>query len=132
MRGLTTAAVVWVAAAVGAACGAGLPVLAAVVTAAHFVVAYGYPPLLRLIGGTQAATAGIRVRYVDGQGVLRDVLHAATHRGFSVHDVNTETGGDSTVDLVMRVSGRTSPEDLLTALAQLEGVRSVGTLESDE
>jgi putative Mg2+ transporter-C (MgtC) family protein len=35
VRGLTTAAVVWISAAVGAACGTGLPVLAAVVTAAH-------------------------------------------------------------------------------------------------
>src|ERR1700728_3340006 len=32
VRGLTTAAVVWVTAAIGAACGAGLPVLAAVAT----------------------------------------------------------------------------------------------------
>ncbi|HEX3589195.1 MAG TPA: MgtC/SapB family protein [Pseudonocardiaceae bacterium] len=132
VRGLTTAAVVWVAAAVGAACGAGLPVLAAVVTAGHFVVAYGYPPLLRLIGGNQAVYAGIRVRYADGQGVLRDVLHTATHRGFAVHDVSTETSGDAIVELVMRLSGREPADNLVTALAELDGVRSVGMLEPDE
>jgi putative Mg2+ transporter-C (MgtC) family protein len=132
VRGLTTAAVVWVAAAVGAACGAGLPVLAAVVTAGHFVVAYGYPPLLRLISGNQAVYAGIRVRYADGQGVLRDVLHTATQRGFAVHDVSTETSGDAIVELVMRLSGREPADNLVTALAELDGVRSVGMLEADE
>lgn len=39
--GLTTAAIVWLTAGVGMACGAGLPVLAAVVTAAHFLVVFG-------------------------------------------------------------------------------------------
>jgi hypothetical protein len=32
----------------------------------------------------------------------------------------------------MRVAGRMPPNDLVSALAALDGVRSVGTLESDE
>jgi uncharacterized membrane protein YhiD involved in acid resistance len=43
VRGLTTAAIVWVTAAIGMACGAGLLVLAVVVTAGHFVVVLLYP-----------------------------------------------------------------------------------------
>ena len=38
VRGLTTAATVWLTAAVGMACGAGLPILAIAVTLSHFVV----------------------------------------------------------------------------------------------
>lgn len=41
-RGLTTAAAVWETAAIGMAAGAGLPLLAVVVTVLHFVVVLGY------------------------------------------------------------------------------------------
>src|ERR1700761_5466358 len=44
VRGLTTAAVVWMTAAIGMACGAGLVVLALVATAGHFIVVCVYPP----------------------------------------------------------------------------------------
>jgi putative Mg2+ transporter-C (MgtC) family protein len=43
VRGLTTAAIVWMTAAIGMACGAGLILLALVVTAAHFVVVFLFP-----------------------------------------------------------------------------------------
>jgi putative Mg2+ transporter-C (MgtC) family protein len=46
VQGLTTAAIVWITAAVGMACGAGLFLLAVVVTACHFVVVLGYPLLM--------------------------------------------------------------------------------------
>src|ERR1700679_3380688 len=42
VRRLTTAATIWLTAAVGMACGAGLPVLALFVTATHFLIMYGY------------------------------------------------------------------------------------------
>ncbi len=47
VRGLTTAATVWLTAAVGMACGAGLPILAVAATAAHFVVMFAFPYILR-------------------------------------------------------------------------------------
>jgi hypothetical protein len=43
VRGLTTAAVVWLTAAVGMAAGAGLPLLALLVTAGHFVIVTASP-----------------------------------------------------------------------------------------
>ena len=51
VRGLTTAAVVWLTAAVGMAAGAGLPLLAVLVTAGHFVIVYGFTPLSRRLSG---------------------------------------------------------------------------------
>ena len=53
VKGLTTAATVWLVTGVGMACGAGLPILAVAVTLAYFVVALVFPLLLRLLpGGT--------------------------------------------------------------------------------
>jgi putative Mg2+ transporter-C (MgtC) family protein len=67
VRGLTTAAAVWLTAAVGMACGAGLPILALYVTAAHFLVMVGFARLTRvsplasrcLMPGTPAAAAKV-------------------------------------------------------------------------
>ena len=54
VNGLTTAATVWLVTAVGMACGAGLPLLAAAVTVAYFIVAFVFPLLLRLLPGAPA------------------------------------------------------------------------------
>lgn len=58
VKGLTTAATVWLVTAVGMACGAGLLLLAVVATLAYFVVALLFPVLLRrLPGGPSEAEA---------------------------------------------------------------------------
>jgi putative Mg2+ transporter-C (MgtC) family protein len=56
VRGLTTAAVVWLTAAVGMAAGAGLPLLAGVVTAGHFVIACGFTPVAHRLSRTSTAS----------------------------------------------------------------------------
>src|ERR1700728_897125 len=52
VRGLTTAAAVWLTASVGMACGAGLPILAIFVTVAYFLVMYVYTTMTRPILST--------------------------------------------------------------------------------
>jgi putative Mg2+ transporter-C (MgtC) family protein len=54
VKGLTTAATVWLVTAVGMACGAGLLLLALAVTLAYFVVAFVFPVVLRLLPNGQA------------------------------------------------------------------------------
>lgn len=49
VRGITTAATIWLVAAIGAACGAGLLMLGSVVTGAYFIVAIVFPFLFRFI-----------------------------------------------------------------------------------
>src|SRR5690242_21361463 len=49
VRGLTTAAVVWLTAGVGMACGASLPALAVAATVLHFVVVFVYTPLMHTL-----------------------------------------------------------------------------------
>jgi putative Mg2+ transporter-C (MgtC) family protein len=43
VKGLTTAATVWLVTGIGMACGAGLPLLAVAVTCAYFIVAFVFP-----------------------------------------------------------------------------------------
>jgi putative Mg2+ transporter-C (MgtC) family protein len=56
VKGLTTAATVWLVTGIGMACGAGLPLLALAVTCAYFIVAFVFPLLLRLLTGTEEST----------------------------------------------------------------------------
>jgi putative Mg2+ transporter-C (MgtC) family protein len=148
VRGLTTAAVVWMSVAVGCACAAGLPLLAVVVTAAHFLVVYGYPPLIRLATRTRPATSAVRVTYRDGEGVLRTVLELSTRSGYSVEQAVTERqtpgpgeaedrergllGTRRLIDLRMRLLGPRPVTELLSALAEQPGVVSVEMGEVDD
>ncbi len=91
VRGLTTAAAVWVTAAIGAAAGASLPILAVLTTAMYFIIVVAFPPLVRRLPRSSTASSVIRVRYRDGRGVLREVLRTATGRGFAVSELATTT-----------------------------------------
>jgi putative Mg2+ transporter-C (MgtC) family protein len=55
VKGLTTAATIWLVTGIGMACGAGLPWLALATTGAYFVVALVFPFILRLIPGPSAS-----------------------------------------------------------------------------
>ncbi|SFK40763.1 putative Mg2+ transporter-C (MgtC) family protein [Amycolatopsis sacchari] len=148
VRGLTTAAVVWMSVAVGCACAAGLPVLATVVTAAHFLVVYGYPPLIRLATRRRPATSVVRVTYRDGEGVLRKVLELATRSGYAVEHAVTEqrslereeedehgrtmVQARHLIDLRMRLVGPRNVNELLAVLADQPGVVGVETGDIDD
>jgi putative Mg2+ transporter-C (MgtC) family protein len=68
VRGLTTAAIVWMTAAIGMACGAGLVLLALVVTAGHFVVVFVYPEIAARLPPSNYLGIGLRVVYEGGRG----------------------------------------------------------------
>ncbi len=124
VRGLTTAAAVWISASVGMACGAGLPVLAAVVTAMYFLIVYAYPPVIRrFLVGTMRDEL-LTVRYVDGRGLLRSILAAATGAGFAVLHVRTDRDQSdaSVVVLGLRLRGRSDLSGLVPRLVEIDGV----------
>jgi putative Mg2+ transporter-C (MgtC) family protein len=140
VRGLTTAAAIWVTAAIGAAAGGGLPVLAACATAVYFVIVLGFPPLARRLPTASTAISVIRIRYLDGRGVLRDVLARATARGFVVAEIATESvnagwgagaghhegeHAGALVDVTLQIHGRGSVNDLAAELSELTGVDAV-------
>ena len=57
VRGLTTAATVWLVTGIGMASGAGLPWLALATTGGYFIVAFVFPLILRVIPGSADSTA---------------------------------------------------------------------------
>jgi putative Mg2+ transporter-C (MgtC) family protein len=132
VRGLTTAAGIWVTAAIGSAAGAGLPVLAVVTTGVYFLVARGFPVLTRRLPRSATAISAVRVRYPDGHGILREILGQATRLGFTIDNVDTRTLGDEPghagrpmVEVALHVHGAHSVNDLAAALSDLEHVQAV-------
>src|SRR6202167_5985205 len=82
VRGLTTAAIGWLTAAIGMACGAGLPILALVVTAGHFIVVFGFPLIATRLPRSRWTPSLLQVSYEDGREILRDVLITCTQYNF--------------------------------------------------
>jgi putative Mg2+ transporter-C (MgtC) family protein len=77
VRGLTTAATVWLTAAVGMVCGAGLPILAFAVTFGHFVVVFVFPSIERRLPKSRWAPSSLQISYQDGLGVFVRCLRVA-------------------------------------------------------
>jgi putative Mg2+ transporter-C (MgtC) family protein len=127
VRGLTTAAGVWLVAAVGMAAGAGLPVLATASTLAYLLVTSTYPTLARRLPGSPLAAAPLR----DGQGVLREVLSRITNAGFAVSDLDFRRHDEDAVVVDVGLRGKAPVGGLVAELGQLDGVLVVHTAETD-
>jgi putative Mg2+ transporter-C (MgtC) family protein len=132
VRGLTTAATVWVAAAVGMAAGAGLPLLAVGATAGHFLISVGFPPLARALVRRRPEVPVLRLDYFDGQGVLRSVLSTCTEQGWAVHGLeiareSTTDDGHRVASVTLTLAGRGDLVALAAEIAQLSGVRAART-----
>lgn len=130
VRGLTTAAVIWLTAAVGMAAGAGLWLLAIAVTAGHFIVLFAFTPLAAKLPRSKYAPSRIRLTYLDGQGTLRLALAECTSRTFTVGELSIDQHDDHhdttrTVSVWLTVRGAGSVNDLVTALAEIPGMLSV-------
>lgn len=134
VRGLTTAATIWVAAAVGMAAGAGMISLAVFMTALHVVAVVVFAPLVRKIP-TRDHNRVLRVRYLDGAGVLRDILALATEMGFSTLILGSrrlEREGLKLVEIDIRFKGGTPLRTVIPSVSTIEGVRQVDVRSDDE
>ena len=133
VRGLTTAAIVWLTAAVGMAAGAGLPVLAVLVTAGHFLVVFGYTPLAARLPRSRYAPSELAMTFREGQGVLRRALIECTQRGFTVsrlssgvlHELGSVVVDGAAVSVLLQIQGRGSVTDFAAALSEIDGVLTV-------
>ncbi|MBL7232635.1 MgtC/SapB family protein [Komagataeibacter oboediens] len=159
VRGLTTAASVWLTAALGMACGAGLIALAVATMVGHFIIMLVFPRLVHLVPRDHAArSAGLYISYPDGQGLLRSILIRCTQLRFTIHRVRIESpappagdalqdlrhrhpdpappaadaaAGHATVTLFIKVRGRRPLSHLVAALSDIEGVIGVETEDAD-
>ena len=136
IRGLTAAAAIWLTAAVGAASGAGLLLLAAAVCAVYFIVTLAFPPLVRHLPRSATAISVLTVRYPDGRGALRTILRVVTDRGFVIGEISTEadrTGAQAggpmatlatrrLVAVRLQIQGKGSVSDLVASLSDVPDV----------
>lgn len=153
VRGLTTAAVVWVTAAVGLACGAGLPILAIAVTIGHLIVVYGFTAISRRLPESGQAVSLIRFTHLDGYGAVEKALEICAERGFSVVEVGIERPSPKDVDrgrdqrreradtepqrperavsVVVQVRGKGAVADLAARIGEIPGVLSVSSSDAN-
>ncbi len=131
VRGLTTAATIWLCAAVGTAAGGGLWLIAVVATAMYFLVAIVFPYVQKALPRSSTATSVLRVRYPDGHGILRQLLEMASHQGFGIDEVlvadahpTSRKDGEPIVEVGMRVHGRHPVNDLASAFSAVDGVEA--------
>jgi len=133
VRGLTTAAGIWVTAAVGMACGGNLPLLAVATTLVYFVVAYLYPELVRRLPRSRDAPSELRLVYLDGKGILREALAECVRRGFSISDLSikhtgalgADGGRGAVVTVELEVRGRGPIAELAMELTEMDGIVDV-------
>ncbi|GAA2104381.1 MgtC/SapB family protein [Microlunatus panaciterrae] len=128
VRGLTTAASIWVAAAVGMACGAGMPLLAIVVTGLHLFLLLVLSPLVSRLPDRDHKRL-VHITYLDGEGVLRQLLATATEMGYvaSILSSRSFSGSDGRPEVTLRARfrGRPPVSELILALTAVQGVLQV-------
>jgi putative Mg2+ transporter-C (MgtC) family protein len=130
IRGLTTAASLWTAAAIGMAAGAGEWVIAAVGTA---IVIFSLWPLNRLVErmhkqGTRALKMRLEVGRLEALG---DVSRLLADRRVEMAGINSQRLGKGRyeVELELRMPQNAKPQDLLgaiTAIPDVELIESAG------
>lgn len=135
ISGLTTAASVWGTAAIGMAAGAGLPVLALIVTALYLVIVVGLTTLIRhLPGQVGPGSQELRITYQDQRGVLRGLLTLCADQGWTVDGLSVDGSSrrrsfddeDDEQDLpVVTVTVRLSGPSVAAAVGVLAAVDGV-------
>ncbi|WP_307857583.1 MgtC/SapB family protein [Paenarthrobacter sp. DKR-5] len=132
VRGLTTAASVWLVAAVGMAAGAGMFVVAPGVVVAYLLVTMGIGPLTRRMPHSRTSRRALMIRYVDGQGVLRHIIMTIAEHGLKVSDLEMRTdlfgrgSGEQGIrhqDIVLKLTG--SPRAVENSVISLNLVKGV-------
>lgn len=130
IQGLTTAAGVWVAAAIGLAAGAGLPLLAVGATAIGLGSDLTFRLLeLRLRRSRKQNVTEVLVRCQDGRGVLASIASTLANEGWNIETVSLNRNDipEGLVEnrIVMRGG---NPGTLVERLASIQGVESIDFL----
>lgn len=134
VRGLTTASAIWVAAAVGMACGVQLFSLAILTVVFYFFAVLVVAPVLKWLLRNRQNTV-LRITYENGRGSLRESLLLSTRMGFesrvlTTHEVSHDDwlGAEVTVNLL----GKGDVTELVESIGQTVGVKAVQVLGDDD
>ncbi len=130
VRGLTTAAGIWFVAAVGMAAGSGLYLIATLITVLYFIVMFGVRPIAARMPHARSTMRVYTIQYVDGRGVLRNIMESIAELGLKVADlrvlgrVQTENGWMQQVTLEVDGPSR-AIADVKDELYKITGVDTV-------
>jgi putative Mg2+ transporter-C (MgtC) family protein len=128
VRGLTTAASIWMTAAIAAVAAADLPILAVAGAVAYFAAILVLPACTRLAARALGADRpALQITYVDRRGLLREILETITQTGFVVANLSTtyHRPTDQAVTLHLLLDGRGNLDTMMTIVSEIEGVLSV-------
>jgi putative Mg2+ transporter-C (MgtC) family protein len=155
VRGLTTAASIWLTAALGMACGAGLPILALATTFGHFIIMLVFPVLADRLPRSRKLATELHISYEGGRGLLRTILVRCTELRFAVDRVRLDHGDHpaehldeamdladregaaphiarkNTVTLAMLVKGKRPISHLIARLSDIDGIVEVARVNDD-
>lgn len=134
VRGLTTAATVWLSAAIGTACGAHLVPIAVVALVLHYVVVFGVARLARFLPQRDRDVVTV-IEYETGSAVMPQILRAATRHGFTAALLRSQTVREEPsrvlrVEMSFQGGSRLSRQELTYAISTMSGVRSVEQVEA--
>jgi putative Mg2+ transporter-C (MgtC) family protein len=125
VRGLTTAASLWVVAAIGVGVGAGLYAFSIATTALVLLALWPLGQVKRLLAGKQDAARRLGVTLEPGGSVVA-VLAVIEDERFGMESIEVSERDDARqVDVVIGASADASIGGLLDRLAAEQGVRSV-------
>ena len=146
VRGLTTAAIVWITASIGMACGAGLPILAIAVLTGHFIVVFTFPHLVGRLPNSRWAPSVLLVSYEERKAILLHILAVCKLHDFAVSRLkvqqapladysfrrfgaewgapNVQTGSSS---LELK-PGQSGSQKIVTVVLDIQGAGSVAEL----
>jgi putative Mg2+ transporter-C (MgtC) family protein len=129
VRGLTTAASLWVVAAIGVAVGAGMYELAVATTALVILALWPLAQAKNLLAGRQAASHRLAVTLAPGGSVVA-ALGAIEQSGFDLESVEIGEEEDARrLDVVLTTPAGADLSGLLDGLGAVEGVRSASYAE---
>jgi putative Mg2+ transporter-C (MgtC) family protein len=123
IKGLTTAASIWVTAAIGVAVGAGMYGLSAVTTVLVLISLWPLRTVAKRLGLKGQGERRLVVE-LDGRGSVADVVAAVESGGGAIESVRTsEESSSRTVELVIR--GSAVAAEVIDAVAALAPVKTV-------
>jgi putative Mg2+ transporter-C (MgtC) family protein len=124
VRGLTTAASLWVVAAIGVSVGAGMYVLSIATTALVILALWPLAQVKRLLEGKSDESRRLAVTLAKDASVA-SALATIEESGFAMESVEVgEEEGSRSLDVVIKKTAEASVGMLLDDLGALEGVRS--------
>lgn len=134
VRGLTTASAIWVAAAIGVACGVGMFTVAVLGVLLYFVAVLAIAPIVKWLLRNRQRTV-LRILYEDGHGSLRQALLHATQQGFesqvtSTHEIKRDDWRGASVEV--QLTGKGDVASLVESISESNGVKAVDVLGNDD